>query len=165
MCPGGYVVAASSEAGSVVTNGMSYHARDGENANSALLVGVEPSDFGSAHPLAGIAFQREIEQRAYGLSDSCRAPVATVGEVQNNRIDGGFGSVFPTYQCGTTPALPNAYLPAFVCDALQEGLGVLGKKLRGFDAPDAVLTGPETRSSSPVRILRGVNGSSMSHKG
>jgi len=165
MCPGGLVVAASSEAQTVVTNGMSYHARDGENANSALLVGVEPSDFGSEHPLAGIAFQREIEQRAYALSGSYRAPVISVGAFHAGRVEGASSSVRPSYPAGTIKALPGDYLPPFVCEALQAGIGALGKKLRGFDASDAILTGPETRSSSPVRILRGSDGSSISHKG
>ena len=165
MCPGGHVVASSSEAGGIVTNGMSYHARDGENANSALLVGVEPSDFGSAHPLAGIDFQREIERRAYNLSGSYRAPVATVREMLAERVDGRVSSVRPSYQPGTVSALPMEYLPPFVAESLQVGLSALGKKLRGFDAPDAILTGPETRSSSPVRILRGGDGASVSHPG
>jgi len=165
MCPGGHVVASSSEAGGIVTNGMSYHARDGENANSALLVGVEPSDFGSAHPLAGIDFQGEIERRAYDLSGSYRAPVATVREMLAERVDGRLSSVCPTYQPETIPALPCEYLPSFVAESLQAGLSVMGKKLRGFDSPGAILVGPETRSSSPVRILRGGDGSSVSHPG
>jgi len=165
MCPGGHVVAASSESGGITTNGMSYHARDGENANSALLVDVQPTDFGSAHPLAGIAFQREIEGRAYGLTGSYRAPVATVRELYAGRLDGIGSSVRPTYLPGTVPALPGDYLPGFVAESLREGLSLLGKRLRGFDTPDAILTGPETRSSSPVRILRGADGSSVSHPG
>lgn len=165
MCPGGHVVASSSEPGGIVTNGMSCHARDGENANSALLVGVEPADFGSAHPLAGIDFQREIERRAYALTDSYRAPVATVRELLAGRVDGTRSVVRPSYQPGTVSALPKAYLPSFVADSLQGGLTLLGKKLRGFDTPDAILTGPETRSSSPVRILRGADGASVSHPG
>jgi len=165
MCPGGHVVAASSEAGGITTNGMSYHARDGENANSALLVDVQPTDFGSAHPLAGIDFQREIEGRAYALTGSYRAPIATVRELHAGRIDGTDSSMHPTYLPGTTPALPGDYLPSFVAESLKEGLLTFGKKLRGFDAPEAILTGPETRSSSPVRILRGTDGCSVSHPG
>ena len=165
MCPGGQVVAASSEHGGITTNGMSYHARDGENANSALLVDVKPTDFGSAHPLAGIDFQREIEGRAYALSDSYRAPAATVGELYAGRLSGVHSTVRPTYLPGTIPALPGVYLPSFVADSLCEGLSIFGKKLRGFDAPEAILTGPETRSSSPVRILRGGDGCSLSHPG
>jgi len=165
MCPGGHVTAAASEAEGIVTNGMSYHARDGENANSALLVGVTPADFGSDHPLAGIRFQREIEGRAYALSNSYKAPAVTVGEMLDGRPRGKFQRVSPTYRPCTTPALPDAYLPRFVCDGLQAGLSGLGKKLRGFDASEAVLTGPETRSSSPVRILRLGDGCSVSLPG
>jgi len=168
MCPGGLVVAAASEPGGVVVNGMSYHARDGENANSALVVGVTPGDFGLDHPLAGLWFQREIEQRAArcaGPDNAQLAPTCTVGELQGAPRRGGRPGrsckVAPTYRPGTTSALPEQYLPSFVCDALREGIAVLGKKLRGFDTPEAILTGHETRSSSPVRILRGENGCSV----
>jgi len=165
MCPGGEVVAAASEPSGVVVNGMSHHARDGENANSALLVGVSPSEFGSAHPLAGLAFQRGIEQRAFALTDGYQAPACTLGEVRDGILHGNFGSIRPSYQPGTVPALPRDYLPAFVADGLQEGIGLLGKKLRGFDRRGAMLTGPETRTSSPVRILRGADGMAIDTKG
>ncbi|MCL2569240.1 MAG: FAD-dependent oxidoreductase [Oscillospiraceae bacterium] len=165
MCPGGVVVAASSEPGGVVTNGMSYHARDAENANSAVLVGVGGPDFGSAHPLAGVAFQREIEARAFAMSGQYLAPSCTVGEFQSGRVGGAFSDVRPSYQPGVTSALPGAYLPSFVTEAILEGLPMLGKKLRGFDDPGAALTGPETRTSSPVRILRGEDGCSISVPG
>jgi len=161
MCPGGQVVAAASELGGVTTNGMSYHARDGENANSALLVGVTSADFCSDHPLAGLWFQREIERRAYALRGQYLAPACTVGEFFAGQLGGGFAGVRPSYRPGTVEALPDAYLPPFVCEALQTGVVELGKKLRGFAAPEAVLTGPETRSSSPLRILRGNDGCSM----
>ncbi|MCL2368179.1 MAG: FAD-dependent oxidoreductase [Oscillospiraceae bacterium] len=165
MCPGGYVVAASSEMGGIVTNGMSLHARDAENANSAVLVGVSPADFGD-HPLAGIGFQREIEQRAYGLSDSYHAPTCTVGTFLKGRATTGRPyELPPSYRPGTIHALPETYLPPFVTDALRDGLTALGRRLRGFDAPQAILTGPETRSSSPVRILRGEDGSSLNTPG
>ena len=168
MCPGGLVVAAASEAGGVTVNGMSYHARDGENANSALLVGVTPADFGSDHPLAGIAFQREIERRAAACAASAGqylAPACTVEAFQAGQGQRPFTGVAPSYRPGTVFALPGAYLPPFVTEALQAGLVALGKKLRGFDAPEAVLTGPETRSSSPVRILRGEDGCSVTLPG
>ena len=155
MCPGGFVVAAASEEGGIVTNGMSYHKRDGENANSALLVGVNPSDFESKHPLAGMWFQRKIERDAYALSGSYFAPISAVGR----------GKVVPTYKPGVIHALPEAYLPSFVCEALQVGISRFGQKLRGFDAPEAILTGPETRSSSPLRILRGEDGCSINTPG
>jgi len=164
MCPGGLVVASSSEPGGIVTNGMSYHARDGESANSALLVGISPEDFGSAHPLAGIAFQREIERRAYELSGQYLAPAVTVGEFLTGESR-EFSTVQPSYKPGIVHAPPDQYLPFFVCDALRTGLVALGKKLRGFDHPDAVLTGPETRSSSPVRILRDETGCSVNLPG
>ncbi|MCL2843266.1 MAG: FAD-dependent oxidoreductase [Oscillospiraceae bacterium] len=163
MCPGGIVVAAASEPGGVVVNGMSYHARDGENANSALLVGVSPGEFGSDHPLAGVEFQRTIEQQA--VTAGYLAPACTLGEFRQGTAVGKFGGVQPTYRPGTTPILPGAYLPRFVADSLGEGLGLLGKKLRGFDTPEAVLTGPETRSSSPVRILRGKDGMAVGTPG
>ena len=158
------MVNGSSEPEGIVVNGMSYHARDGENANSAVLVGVSPQDFGSKHPLAGIQFQREIEQRAYALSESHLAPAATVGAFRSG-IQSDFSKILPSCKPGVAPALPERYLPAFICDALRAGLSQLGQKLRGFDAPEAVLTGPETRSSSPVRILRGEDGCSVNFPG
>ena len=158
MCPGGSVVAAASEENSVVTNGMSCFARDRENANSALLVGVEPSDFGSDHPLAGMYLQREIEQRAFVLGGRTgKAPCQLVGDLLAGRASTQLGSVTPSYRPGVVPGDLRELLPAFITDAMCEALPLLGRKLRGFDLPDAVLTGPETRSSSPVRIPRGEN--------
>ncbi|MCL2588314.1 MAG: hypothetical protein FWD84_02780, partial [Oscillospiraceae bacterium] len=165
MCPGGQVVAAASEPGMVTVNGMSYHARDSANANSAVLVGVSPADFGSDHPLAGILFQREIEQRAYALSGQYLAPACTAGEFQAGHARAAFSGVLPSYKPGTIPALPGDYLPPSIAEAIRAGLPLLGKKLRGFDTPEAVLTGPETRSSSPVRILRGADGCSVGTPG
>ena len=156
MCPGGQVVAASSEPGRIVTNGMSRRARDGANANSALLVGVNPSDFGDGHPLAGVAFQREIEEKAYRLSGSYRAPAQRVGDFLEGRASASLdGPVRPTYLPGVIPARMEDCLPEAVTDAMREGLRLLDGRLRGFASPDALLTGPETRSSSPVRMLRG----------
>ena len=165
MCPGGFVVAGASREGEVVTNGMSYHARDGENANAALLVGVNPADFGGEHPLAGIWFQQEIERRAYALSGRFLAPAATVGAFLSGKGSGGFGAIAPTYRPGVVPALPEAYLPPFICEALGAGILRFGQKCRGFDNPEALLTGPETRSSSPLRILRGEDGCSVNLAG
>lgn len=161
MCPGGVVVAAASEQGGVVTNGMSAFARDGENANSALLVGVSPADFPSAHPLAGMHLQREWEQRAFlaGGGDY-RAPAQRVGDFLLGRKSRALGSVRATYRPGVTPADLSECLPAFALQAMREALPLLDRRLRGFAMPDAVLTGPETRSSSPVRILRGQDGQS-----
>ena len=158
MCPGGSVVAAASEENSVVTNGMSCYARDLQNANSALLVGVEPADFGSDHPLAGMYLQRDIEQRAFILGNSTgKAPCQLVGDLLACRASTQLGSVLPSYHPGVVLGDLRDLLPAFITDAMREALPLLGQKLRGFDLPDALLTGPETRSSSPVRIPRGEN--------
>ena len=156
MCPGGSVVAAASEDGSVVTNGMSCFARDAENANSALLVGIDPEDFGSAHPLAGMYLQRELEQHAFVLGGRTgKAPAQLVGDLLAGRASSRVGSVRPSYRPGVVMGDLSDLLPAYVVDAMREALPLLGRRLRGFDLPDAVLTGPETRSSSPVRIPRG----------
>lgn len=156
MCPGGQVVAAASEPGHVVTNGMSCFARDGRNANSALLVGVQPEDFGSAHPLAGVEFQRRMEHQAYlAAGKSYLAPAITAGDFLMRRTPRAYGAVQPTYEPGTVLLPPEEYLPEFVCRSLRLALPRLGRLLPGFDDADALLTGPETRSSSPVRILRG----------
>lgn len=154
MCPGGYVVAAASEPDSVVTNGMSLFARDGTNANSALLVGVNPSDFGSDHPLAGVAFQRSIERAAFAFTQSGRAPAQLVGDFLRRVPSTGAGSVQPTYRPSVQWGEIDCCLPPFVTDAMREGILLMEQKLRGFASPDAILTAPETRSSSPVRILR-----------
>ncbi len=158
MCPGGSVVASASEPDSVVTNGMSCFARNRENANSALLVGVEPADFGSDHPLAGMYLQREIEHRAFllGGSTGC-APAQLVGDLLNKRASKKLGTVTPSYRPGVTLCSLDDLFPGFIVDSMREALPLLGRKLRGFDHPDAVLTGPETRSSSPVRIPRGAD--------
>ncbi len=153
MCPGGYVVAAASEEGGVVTNGMSYSGRGGENANSALLVGVAPEDFPGTGVLAGMYWQRELERRAFELAGGdYRAPAQTVGSFlgKPSRRD-----VDPTYRPGVTYRDMREVLPPRLTRAMELALPELGRRLRGFDAPGALLTGPETRSSSPVRILRG----------
>lgn len=157
MCPGGVVVAASSEENSVVTNGMSYHARNGTNANSALLVGVEPSDFGSDDVLAGVAFQRRIERAAFRATGSYRAVCQRVGNFLADVPSIGCGEVEPTYTAGVEYGRVDAFLPDTVCQTIKAGLAEFGKRIDGFDSADALLTGPETRSSSPVRILRDVS--------
>lgn len=156
MCPGGYVVGAASETGSVVTNGMSEYARDGQNSNAALLVGITPEDFGSAHPLAGIEFQRKIERAAFEAGGGAySAPCQRVGDLLENRATTALnGSVQPTYRPGVVPGDLRTVLPDYICDSMAEGIRRMGRRLRGFDDPDALLTAPETRSSSPVRILR-----------
>ena len=154
MCPGGQVINASSEADGVNVNGMSFHARNGRNANAAVLVGVNPADFGSDDPLAGVAFQRKIEQAAFGITGSLKAPCQRVGDFLNGKPTTAFGSVTPTYRPGVEMGDASLCLPAFVTDNLRFALPKLGQRLRGFDHPDALLTAPETRSSAPVRMLR-----------
>lgn len=159
MCPGGSVVAAASETGGVCTNGMSLYRRDGENCNSALLVGVEPADFGSDHPLAGVEFQRKIEQAAFrAAGGTYAAPACTVEDFLSRRSPSGQWKVIPSYCPKVTPCLPDGYLPAFVCESLRASLPLFDRKLPGFADGQAVLCGPESRSSSPVRILRNDRG-------
>ncbi|MBP3637342.1 MAG: FAD-binding protein [Clostridia bacterium] len=158
MCPGGEVIAAASQPGGLVVNGMSYHARDGRNANAALLVGVNPDDFGDDHPLAGFVWQRSIEQAAYRTGGGdFRAPVQRVEDFLAGRASTRLGEVQPTYQPGVTPADLRACLPDFIIRDLQLGITQMDRQLRGFAHPDAVLTGVETRSSSPVRLPRGTD--------
>ena len=161
MCPGGTVVAAASEEEMVAVNGMSVFARDAANSNSALLVGVEPADFGSEHPLAGFEFQRNMERAAYTLGGGgYRAPAQLVGDFLADRASAGAGEVVPSYQPGVTWCDLRGCLPDFVSASLKEALPVFGRQLRGFDRADAVLTGVESRSSSPVRLLRDARGRS-----
>ena len=155
MCPGGYVVAAASEAGGVVTNGMSYADRAGENANAALLVSLNPADFPGNGPLAGMYWQREIEQMAYRISNDYRAPAQTVGDFLSGKASAGAGKVQPTYMPGVAWCDLHDVLPEKITTALKQAIPQLDGNLKGFADPDAVLTAPETRSSSPVRILRG----------
>lgn len=155
MCPGGTVTGAASEPGGVVTNGMSPWARDGANSNAALLVGVGPEDFGGSGPLAGVEYQRRIECLAFDYAGGYLAPAQRVADFLRGRTSSGFGGVLPTYQPGAAPGDISCCLPGYVCDSLREALPILGRQLRGFDDGDAVLTAPETRSSSPVRVLRG----------
>ena len=155
VCPGGQVVAAASEPGRLVTNGMSLRARDGENINGGFLVGVEPADFGSSHPLAGLSFQAQWEEAAFVLGGgNFHAPVQTVGDFLTGRPSAALGSIAPTYRPGVTPSDLRRSLPPFITDTLAAALPLLDRKLHGFSDPDALLTGVETRSSSPVRILR-----------
>ncbi len=154
MCPGGYVVAAASEEGQVVTNGMSDADRDGQNANSALLVTVNPADFPDPGVLGGMLWQQELERRAYALSGSYRAPAQKVGDFLAGRPSTGPGTVLPTYKPGVTWCDLHRVLPDKITRTLTEALPQLERSLAGFSRPDAVLTAPETRSSSPVRILR-----------
>ncbi len=155
MCPGGTVQAAASEPETVVTNGMSCFARDGENANSALLAVVQTEDFGGSDPLAGVRLQRQIEQAAYRAGGcSGKAPVTLLADFLKGQNSAAFGNVMPTYPLGTVFARPESCLPEPICQALRDALPKLEQGLHGFLMPDAVLTAPETRSSSPVCVLR-----------
>ena len=154
MCPGGHVVAAASEEGRIVTNGMSYADRDGENANAALLVTVNPADFPFEGALGGMRWQREIEEKAYNVSGSYHAPAQLVGDFLAGKASTGAGTVQPTYRPGVTWCDLHDVLPAKITSSIAEALPLLDGKLKGFAAKDAVMTAPETRSSSPVRILR-----------
>lgn len=155
MCPGGTVVAAASEKEGVIVNGMSSLARDGENANSALLVGIEPKDFPSEHPLAGIYYQREIEHKAFELAGAdYTAPAQLVGDFLKGQASTALGSVNPTCPTGVTLTNLDACLPEKVSQTMKSAIVEMDKKLNGFNMYDAVLTAPETRSSSSVRILR-----------
>ena len=155
MCPGGDVVAAASEEGGVVTNGMSYHARAGQNANSAVVVGVDPSDFGSIDPLAGMEFQRHWERLAFELGGgNYQAPCQLLGDFMHDQDSQAFGAVVGTYQPQAHFAQLKDCLPDYVVEALKDAFPAFGRKIKGFNRPDAVLTGVETRTSSPIRILR-----------
>lgn len=166
MCPGGEVVAASSEKGRLAVNGMSCFARNAENSNSALLVNVNTDDFGSDDVLAGMYFQREIEEKAFisGGGDYS-APVTTVGAMLKGEKADSFGKVKPSYIPNTRFADISEYLPDFICESIKLGIVEMGKKIKGFDSPDAVITGTESRSSSPVRINRGEELQSLTVKG
>ena len=155
VCPGGEVVAAASEEHRVVTNGMSEFARDKENINGALLVNVTPEDFGGDGPLAGIEFQRRLEEAAYrGGGGGYHAPAQRVEDFLARRPSAGPGRVNPSYRPGVTWTNLWDCLPEFVAASIAEALPILGRKLKGYDQPDAVLTAVESRSSSPVRLLR-----------
>lgn len=161
MCPGGTVVAAASEPGHLTVNGMSEQARAAANSNSALLVGVGPEDYGGEGPLAGVAFQRRIEEAAFRLGGGgYRAPVQLAGDFQDGRETTRLGEVQPSYRPGVTLTDLRACLPKVVADSLRLALPALGRQLPGFDRPDAVLTGVESRSSSPVWIRRDEKGQS-----
>ena len=197
MCPGGTVVAATSEPGRVVTNGMSQYSRNERNANAGLVVGIEPSDYpqddhafvhafgesagaryaeeaqrlqddapDACHPLAGINLQRQLESNAYLLGGSnYEAPGQLVGEFIAGRASSSFGSVLPSYRPGVRLGDLHPSLPGYAIAALREALPAFGKKIRGFDMPDAVLTGVETRTSSPLRIPRGDDFQSLNTDG
>ncbi|MGE0096705.1 MAG: NAD(P)/FAD-dependent oxidoreductase [Hydrogenophaga sp.] len=199
MCPGGMVVAATSEPGRVVTNGMSQYSRNERNANAGLVVGIEPADFpqafpqdaplwtaafgerdgtryadqartlaqrGQTHPLAGIVLQRQLESRAYQLGGSnYEAPGQLLGDFLKNQASSALGSVEPSYQPGVKLGNLAAALPAYAIEAMREAVPVFGRKIQGYDMADAVLTGVETRTSSPLRITRGPDLQSLNTRG
>lgn len=155
MCPGGEVIASSSESESIVTNGMSVFKRDKENANAALLVNVLTTDFEGNDPLAGMYFQEELEHKAFILGGSnYNAPIQRVEDFINNRKSTNIGSIIPSYKPGYTLCNLNDILPNFVSKTLKEGILSFDHKIKGFANPDAILTGVETRSSSPITIPR-----------
>lgn len=155
MCPGGTVVCASSEKGGVVTNGMSEYARDKENANSAVLVGIDPADFPDEHPLSGFALQRKIEQKAFSLGGGdYTAPAQLVGDFLKGQKSTHLGAVKPSFPTGVSMGDISDVLPEKVVNTMRDALVQMDKKLKGFAMDEAVLTAPETRSSSPVRIIR-----------
>ena len=156
MCPGGHVVAAASQPGGVVTNGMSYAARGGENANSALLASVTPEDFPEPGPLGGMLWQEQIEQACFRLGGAdYHAPAQLLGDFLAHRPSAAEGGIRPTYRPGVRLCDLHDALPKKLTDTLEQAMPRLAGLLPGFDAPDALLTAPETRSSSPVRIVRG----------
>lgn len=165
MCPGGYVMPAASEEGGVVTNGMSLYKRDNVNSNSALLVNVLEKDLSSSHPLAGMYYQREIERSAFRLGgDNYAAPVQRSADFLIGKV-GGIGIVSPSYLPGVKPANLTGIYNRDITESIKFAIKDMGRRLSGFDSPDAILTGAETRSSSPVRILRGDDYVSISVKG
>jgi uncharacterized FAD-dependent dehydrogenase len=165
MCPGGTVVAATSEEGRVVTNGMSQYSRNERNANAGIVVGITPADYPGG-PLAGIAFQRALESNAFTLGGGTyEAPGQLVGDFVAGKASTQLGSVEPSYKPGVLMTDLASALPGYAIAAMREALPVFGKKIRGFDMFDAVLTGVETRTSSPLRITRGDDFQSLNVKG
>jgi uncharacterized FAD-dependent dehydrogenase len=173
MCPGGTVVAAASEPGRVVTNGMSQYSRNERNANAGIVVGITPDDYplmpregGRVHPLAGVALQRELESRAFVLGGgSYDAPGQLVGDFLAGRASTALGEVLPSYKPGVTLTDLGDSLPPYAISAIREALPAFASRIPGFDRHDAVLTGVETRTSSPLRITRGEDGQSLNLPG
>ncbi|MDP3796725.1 MAG: NAD(P)/FAD-dependent oxidoreductase [Polaromonas sp.] len=165
MCPGGTVVAATSEPGRVVTNGMSQYSRNERNANAGIVVGIDPRDY-PGHALAGIDLQRRLESHAYVLGGSnYQAPAQLVGDFVAGRPSTALGSIVPSYKPGVTIGDLSSALPAYAIDAMREAFPAFGRKIKGFDTHDAVLTGVETRTSSPIKISRGEDLQSLNVRG
>ena len=165
MCPGGEVVAAASEPYGIVTNGMSSFGRDGENSNAAILVSVTPEDFPSDDPLAGVMLQKEIEMRAYSLSGEYMAPAQALSDFMEDRKTESLGEVAPTYCRGVVKEKLSSALPEYITSSIKAGLCDFDAWLPGYMRDDTVLTAPETRSTSPVRVLRGENFEAVSISG
>ncbi|HEY0266567.1 MAG TPA: FAD-dependent oxidoreductase, partial [Rhizomicrobium sp.] len=166
MCPGGTVVAATSEPGCVATNGMSQYSRNERNANAGIVVGITPEADYPGGPLAGIALQRRWEEAAFAAGGGTyAAPAQLVGDFIAARPSAALGDVVPSYRPGVTPTDLASCLPDYAIDAIREALPAFGKQIRGFDRPDAVLTGVETRTSSPIRIRRGEDYQSLNTRG
>jgi uncharacterized FAD-dependent dehydrogenase len=166
MCPGGTVVAAASEPGRVVTNGMSQYSRNERNANAGIVVGVTPEEDYPGHPLAGIALQRQWESAAFlAGGGTYAAPAQLVGDFLAGRASSGLGEIIPSYRPGVTPTDLAACLPTYATQAIREALPAFGRQIKGFDRADAVLTGVETRTSSPIRIRRGEDFQSLNTRG
>ncbi|MDY0960329.1 NAD(P)/FAD-dependent oxidoreductase [Sphingomonas sp. CFBP8993] len=166
MCPGGTVVAATSEEGRVATNGMSQYSRNERNANSGFVVAIDPERDFPGDPLAGLALQRHWEERAYVAGGSnYKAPAQRVGDFLAKRPSTSLGSVTPSYRPGVTPTDLSECLPDFAIDAMREAIPVFGRQIAGYDHPDVVMTGVETRTSSPVRFTRGEDGHSLNTYG
>lgn len=153
MCPGGFVVNASSEKEKIAVNGMSYSKRDGVNANSAIVVTVTPADFSSGHPLSGMEFQRRIEEKAY-IEGNGKVPIQKFGDFKENKTSKSIGKIVPQIKGAYELSNVRNVLPDFICQALEEGIEHFGQVMKGFHDDDVILSAPETRTSSPVRILR-----------
>jgi uncharacterized protein len=165
MCPGGTVVAATSEPGRVVTNGMSQYSRNERNANAGIVVGIDPRDY-PGHALAGLDLQRQLESHAYALGGSnYQAPGQLVGDFVAGRASTALGSIEPSYKPGVTMGDLSSALPAYAIEAMREAFPAFGRKIKGFDTHDAVLTGVETRTSSPIKMSRGDDMQSVNVRG
>jgi uncharacterized FAD-dependent dehydrogenase len=166
MCPGGTVVAATSEVGRVVTNGMSQYSRNERNANAGIVVGITPAVDFPGEPLAGMDLQRALESHAYRLGGSSyEAPGQLLGDFVAGRASTQWGGVIPSYQPGVHLTDLATALPTYAIEAIREALPAFGRKIKGFDRADAVLTGVETRTSSPVNIQRGEDLQSLNVRG
>jgi len=166
MCPGGTVVAAASEEGRVVTNGMSQYSRNERNANSAIVVGIDPERDYPNHPLAGIELQRQLETLAFDLGGKdYSAPAQTIGDFLKGKPDSELGDVNPSYTPGITLTDLSKALPDFAVDAIREAIPAFNKKIQGFSSDDGLLTGVETRTSSPISIKRNKEFQSINTKG